>query len=80
MHLSGKADAGDGRRIDAVLRQNTADRGNCGVPPIVRLLFGPSVFRLIQRIFDRRRGNCCAGGIEQDGFRAGGADIDAKKV
>ena len=76
VHLAGQAHALDVPGINAAGLDHRADGLTHRAPPIARLLLRPAVLGLIKRIFHRGFGQSLACFVKQDGFGAGGANID----
>jgi hypothetical protein len=79
MHLAAEADAGDLFAFGVTLFQQLANGALAGLPPIVRVLFGPTSAGRCKRLM-LVDGRCDdrAGFIDQQGARSPGADIDSE--
>ena len=81
MHLAGKANAGDLRWRHARLLQQFCDSGLRSLPPIVRILLGPTRLGRLKGLMVVD-GRCydCTRFIDEEGARTTSADIDSQKL
>ena len=74
------ADAGDLRRINVVFADHLPDRAAYAVPPVPRILFRPSLFRIADRVI-RPRGRCHrAVFLKQRNLTGGCPDVDPQQI
>ena len=78
MHLTGESHALYILRVRAAFLQHGHYGLHHSVPPVLRRLLRPAVPRLIQRIFQRGRGQRLALWVKQNGFGPGRSDVDSQ--
>jgi hypothetical protein len=79
VHLPGEADGGDVVAGRAGLRQCLANTRHDAVPPVARVLLGPQRLGGGERQGGRGGRHDGAGRVHQQGFRAGGGNVNAEK-
>src|SRR5205085_10086526 len=79
MHLAGETDAGNVSGVELGRLQGSADGLATGMPPIARILFGPSRFRTGEVLMLGGGGSDnVSGGINDQGARATGTYVNTK--
>ena len=79
MHLAGKADRLDIARLELGRLDHAADGGDGRLPPVVRVLFAPKRFGMVEWIGLQGGSEDVARGVDGQGFGARRADVDAQE-
>ena len=77
VHLSGKAQSGDGGPVDRRAGQNRAQAAHDAAVPVGGILLRPAGARRGEGVFLRGRCEHGAGFVHGDALRAGGSDVEA---